>query len=251
MVTLINFVFDFTLLNIVDLLLKRRSKLIRLILASLVGEISLITLFISFTNIYSVIFKILLSILMCITAFNYKNVKYTFYNTIYLYLCGIILGGFMTYIYNEFKINREYSIQYIIVLLLALIFLYLYYRGILIFKNNYRNRFKVNIDYGANHYEGLGFLDSGNKLVSPFSGNPIILVEKEYISLHRLKIIPVPYNALNYHGILKCFKPDKLTIEGQIYKNVLIGISEERFNIDGCSVLLNIKLEGLWKYLKK
>ncbi len=248
MVTLINFVFDFTLLNIVDLLLKRRSKLIRLILASLVGEISLITLFISFTNIYSAIFKILLSISMCITAFNYKNVKYTFYNTIYLYLCGIILGGFMTYIYNEFKINREYSIQYIIVLLLALIFLYLYYRGILIFKNNYRNRFKVNIDYGANHYEGLGFLDSGNKLVSPFSGNPIILVEKEYISLHRLKIIPVPYNALNYHGILKCFKPDKLTIEGQIYKNVLIGISEERFNIDGCSVLLNIKLEGLWKY---
>ena len=244
-VILINYIFDFTLLNLVDLLLKRRCKLKRVLLGALSGEFSLITLFINLTNLSSVIFKIVLSILMCIITFNYKNIKYTFYNAIYLYLCGIILGGFMTYIYNEFKINREYSTHYIIVLLLALIFLYLYYKGLLILKTDYRNRYKVNIDYGTNHYEGVGFLDSGNKLVSPFSGNPIILVEKEYISLHRLKIIPVPYCALNYHGILKCFKPDKLIIEDKKYDNVLVGISEKNFNIEGCSVLLNINLEGL------
>lgn len=244
-VILINFIFDFTLLNTVDLLLKRNTKIKRLILGSVVGESSLIILFIKLSSIGNIIFKIVLSIAMCIIAFGYKDKKYTLFNTIYLYLTGIILGGFMTYLYNEFKINREYSYRYIFLLLSGLTFLYFYYKSITNFKRDYKNRYIVEIDYGKYHYSGTGFLDSGNKLVSPYSNSPIILVEKEYISLHRLKIIPVPFCALNHHGILNCFKPDLLLIGGKSYENVLIGLSDKSFNIDGCTVLLNSRLEDL------
>lgn len=244
-VILINFIFDFTLLNIVDLLLKRKAKVKRIILGAIIGETSLLTLLISFNSMGNLLFKVILSIIMCVVSFGYKDKLYTLYNTIYLYLSGIILGGFMTYLYNEFKINREYSYRYIFLLIIGLMFLYLYYKGIIRFKSNYRDRYSVKIDYGESHYEGIGFLDSGNKLVSPYSGKPIILVEKEYISLHKLKIIPVPFNALNHQGILKCFNPDKVFIDEKEYSGVLIGISERSFNIDGCSVLLNVLLEGI------
>lgn len=113
------------------------------------------------------------------------------------------------------------------------------------FKTNYNNRYTVLIDYENTHYEGVGFLDSGNKLVSPISGKPIILIEKEYITLHKLKLLPVPYNALNHHGILNCFKPEKVMINGIEIDNVLIGLSDVKFNIDGVSILLNARLEGI------
>lgn len=244
-VILINLVFDFTLINLVDLLLKRNSQVYRLLLAAIVGEASLVTLFINFSNIEGFIFKVLLGTGMCIVAFGYRNTKYTLINSIYLYLSGIILGGFMTYIYNEFKINRDYSIKYIIVLILGLVFIFIYYKSIVRFKVDYRNRYKVEIDYSDIHYEGIGFLDSGNKLVSPYSGKPIILVEKEYISLHRLKIIPIPYSALNYTGIINCFKPDNVVINGKHIDDILIGLSDKSFNIEGVSILLNAKVEGI------
>ena len=44
-VILINFMFDFALLGIVDLLLKRQTKISRLLLGAVVGETSLIILF--------------------------------------------------------------------------------------------------------------------------------------------------------------------------------------------------------------
>ena len=182
---------------------------------------------------------------MSIVAFNYRDFKYTLYNVIYLYLLGIVLGGFVTYLYNEFQINREYSIKYVILLVLSPLILIIYYKLMRKFKTNYNNRYTVLIDYENTHYEGVGFLDSGNKLVSPISGKPIILIEKEYITLHKLKLLPVPYNALNHHGILNCFKPEKVMINGIEIDNVLIGLSDVKFNIDGVSILLNARLEGI------
>lgn len=245
LIILINFIFDFSLLLSVDLLLKRNASWIRVILGSLVGGLSIITMFIQFTRIPLFIFKILLSVFMSIATFNYRDFKYTLYNVIYLYLLGIVLGGFVTYLYNEFQINREYSIKYVILLVLSPLILIIYYKLMRKFKTNYNNRYTVLIDYENTHYEGVGFLDSGNKLVSPISGKPIILIEKEYITLHKLKLLPVPYNALNHHGILNCFKPEKVIINGVEIDNVLIGLSDVKFNIDGVSILLNARLEGI------
>ena len=245
LIILINFIFDFSLLLSVDLLLKRNASWIRVILGSLVGGLSIITMFIQFTKVPLFIFKILLSVFMSITTFNYRDFKYTLYNVIYLYLLGIVLGGFVTYLYNEFQINREYSIKYVILLVLSPLILIIYYKLMRKIKTNYNNRYTVLIDYENTHYEGVGFLDSGNKLVSPISGKPIILIEKEYITLHKLKLLPVPYNALNHHGILNCFKPEKVMINGIEIDNVLIGLSDVKFNIDGVSILLNARLEGI------
>ena len=245
MIILINYIFDFCLLLTVDLTLKRNASIKRLLLSSIVGELSMLTLLFNIDGIYLILFKIGLSFLLSISAFKFKDIKYTFYNVVNLYFIGIILGGFVTFLYNEFSVNREFSLKYLIILLLSPIILLVYYKITKKFKMNYNNRYKVIIDYPYGHYEGTGFLDSGNKLISPFSGKPIILVEKEYIEYHKLKLLPVPYHALNYSGIIPCFKPDKLLINGKETNNVLIGLSEVKFNIYGVTVLLNARMEDL------
>lgn len=245
LVALINFVFDFTLLLTVSVLLKRNVSKKRLILGSLVGEASMITLFVNMNGIAMNVFKIVLTIAMVICAFSYKDFKYTFYNAVYLYLTGIILGGFEYYLFNEFRVGGQFGVKYLIVLVASPIILIIYYKLSRTLKNNYNNRHSVRIVYEDNEFMGTGYLDSGNKLVSPINGKPIILVEKEYIVHHKLKLVPVPYNALNHHGLLFCFTPTSVEIDGRQVDNVLVGLSEVKFNIDGCNTLLNARMENL------
>ena len=245
LVFLINLFFDFAIILTVDLLLKRKSSYKRIILGAVSGEISMLFLFINISGFLGLFFKFILSLIMCLIAFGFKSFKYTLNNILYLYLVSIILGGFMYFLYQEFEINAKLSVKYLIILSAAPIFLYIYYRLSSKIKNNYNNRYVIAFDYDNHHFDGLGYLDSGNKLISPINGKPIILVEKEYIKDHKLKLLPVPFNALNHQGLVYCFKPNNLTINGKHFSGVLIGISDIKFNIDGCNTLLNARLENL------
>lgn len=245
LIFVINLIFDFSLLLSVDVLLKRNVTIRRVILGSLVGELSMITLFVNMGNMVMFLFKILLSMAMVVATFSFKDAKYTFYNTAYLYLVGMILGGFENYLYNEFQVEGSFGFKYLIVLVLSPVALLTYYRLTKSLKVNYNNRHILKITYNGGYFEGTGYLDSGNKLVNPINGKPIILVEKEYIVHHKLKLVPVPYNALNHHGLLYCFSPDSLVVDGVEYKGIMVGLSEVKFNIDGVNALLNARMENL------
>lgn len=244
-VLVINFVFDFVLLMMVNLLLKRKMPKWRLVCGAAVGELSMASLWVNFDTVGLFIFKIFLSFLMTWVAFSIKDFKYCIYNVIYLYLVGIILGGFEYFLFNEFKVGSGFGLKYLIIIVLSPLVLAVYYKLANKLKNDYNNRHKLKIVYGEHVFEGVGYLDSGNKLVSPISGKPIVLVEKEYIVYHKLKLVPIPYNALNHHGLLYCFHPNELMVDGVLYPNVLVGLSEVKFNIDGCNALLNARMESL------
>ena len=77
---------------------------------------------------------------MVLIAFGYKNIKYTFYNIIYLYMVSIILGGFVYYLNVEFnKIND------LILLLLAPFILYIFMKSLKVVKEikNYYYKIKI------------------------------------------------------------------------------------------------------------
>ena len=67
---------------------------IYLILGAFVGSISLISLFLPINGIGLLIFKLILGLILCLVSFGYKNIKYTLYNLVYLYMTSIILGEF-------------------------------------------------------------------------------------------------------------------------------------------------------------
>ena len=57
------------------------------------------------------------------------------------------------------------------------------------------------------------------------------------------KTFPVSYNSLNNSGIINCIIAECINVVGLgIKKNVIVGISEDKFFIDGVDCILNTKL---------
>ena len=82
-------------------------------------------------------------------------------------------------------------------------------------------------------------------LEDPYLKRPIILLNNDRIKLNYNihKLLLVPYESLNNHGLLKCVIPEKIFIEGIGFRNdFLVGISNEEIKIDGVDCILSPKL---------
>ena len=233
---IINYLFDFISLFSVNNILKRKIKIYRLLIGSLIGSLSLLTLFISFNKIELLLLKLILSIFIIIITFNYKNIKYFFNNLYYFYIIEIILGGFIYLIKNNSNSNL------ILILLFTFIFIYLFIKKIIDLKNNYNKYLNIKLDINNKTYTFNAFLDTGNKLIDPIFKYPIILINNNELEGNIL----VPYKTINNESILKCLKGDNLYINNKkINKKFLVGISNN-INIDGVDCIFNERLmEGI------
>ena len=251
LIFLLNIWFDFLLLLSVSILLKRNIKFKRIILGSFVGGLTFFILFIKFNNITLFLFKILVSILMTIITFSYKNLKYTLTNLGYFYLTSIILGGGMYLVSDTLSFNSNglifyyngLEMNYIVLIIISPIIIFFYIKNTLKLKNNYSNYYKVDIIYKNKLYHLNGYLDTGNHLKDTYKHRNIILVNLD-INYNLEEVIYTPYNTLNHNGIIKCLKPDKIYVNKVLFNNYLIGLSNEKFKIDGIDCILHSSMKG-------
>ena len=92
-ILIINFIIDFILLFGVCLILRRQTNLKRLIISSLIGSITIISMFYNFSGILLFVIKLFTSLLMVVICCKFQSIKYTLKNIFYLYTLSIILGG--------------------------------------------------------------------------------------------------------------------------------------------------------------
>ncbi len=236
---IINFLFDVLLLLTINVVLKRYTSLKKIFIASIFGEITLISLIIPFSSFTLFLIKIILGTIMIIIAFGYKNIKYTLYNLLYLYMLSTILSGFIYYLNIEFNSN---CLMFIII---SPIILYIFIKSTkaLIEIKNYYYKIKIVLNDGEELLL-TSFLDTGNKLIDPITNKPIILINKKKIksNINIRSPMFVPYNALNNHGLLECIKPKYIIINNKKLNNYLIGLSEKSFKLNGVECLLNYKI---------
>ena len=95
LIMILNFVFDFLLLLSVSIILRRNVSINKLILGAFIGGISILFLFIKINSFELFIFKILISILMILISFGYKDIRYFGKNILFFYMTIIVLGGFL------------------------------------------------------------------------------------------------------------------------------------------------------------
>ena len=244
---ILNFFFDFILLLSVSILLRRSVSIYKILGGSFIGGVSILFLFIDLNSLTLFIYKFMISILMILVSFGYKNIKYTFKNILYLYTASIILGGFLYFLNVEFSyqqyglvfINNGLSINVIFLIIFCPIIIYIYVKQGLWLKNNYSNYYKVTIYYDNKKYLLNAFLDTGNNLVVPFTKKPVILINKK---IKVDKFFYIPYKGVNNQGMIKCFKVDKIEINNLVRKNIIVGLLNEKIKIDGVDCLLNKKL---------
>ncbi len=252
LIILLNFFLDFLLLLGVSLILKRNVKLIRLIIGALVGGISILSLFMDFNSFTLFLFKIFISFIMVFISFGFRGMKYVFNNLLYLYLLSIILGGALYFINDEFSYKNTgliffhsgFSINWIIIILASPIMIALYVKSVRKQKEELSKYYEVDITFLNNKTSHLtGFLDTGNNLVDPYKKRPIIVINKESLKGYKPRCILVPCVTVNKESMLKCFRIKKIVINGKIMEDeVLVGISDNNFNIEGVDLLLHKKI---------
>jgi stage II sporulation protein GA (sporulation sigma-E factor processing peptidase) len=206
-------------------------------------------------NILLLFFKVIISVVLSIIVFGYKDLKYTLKNILYFYLVSMLLGGAIEFLRNQFRfrnngvvfIDNGLGLSYIIIFVLGLYVFFNYIKCFKDLKNNYSNYYKCIIYYEDSSIVVNAFLDTGNKLKDPYSNKSIVLIDKEKIcDLNVRSPVYVPYNSLNNHGLLTCYNGFKLEIDGLFFDKFLIGVSDEKFYMDGIDCILNNSvLEGL------
>ncbi len=251
LVMIINFFFDFMLLLGVSILLKRRVKLIRIIYASFFGGLSILFLFFNISNFLLFIFKILISIMMILIGFGYRDIKYTIKNIIYLYFISIFLGGGLYLVNNLFSkhdgiifYHNKYSINISLIIILFPLIMYFYVKEIKNYKSNYSNYYNVRIYLNNQYVDLIGYMDSGNNLIDPITHKKVILIDKRKLIFNFDKYRYIPLNTVSGSSLVKCIKIDKVVINKMVFNNILLGIIDS-INLDGVDVLLNNKMEGI------
>lgn len=243
-----NFVIDLLLLLSVAVTLKRKVSFYSIVSGAFVGSFSIILLFYEFNNIELFFLKFMISIIMILVAFKYRDIKYFIKNISYLYFSSIILGGGI-YLFNNmvslennnFKfISNGYQLNFIGMLILSPLLIAYYVRKIKTLKEHTQYRYYTSIKYKDKNIEGIGYIDSGNSLT--FKRKPVVLISSSLINFEIDDYTLLPYQALNHIGIVKCFKIDYLKYDSNIMKNIYLGVMENDVGFDGIDFLLNSKM---------
>ncbi len=232
-VFIVNFLLDFMILYGTKKLLKINNKNYRIFFGSLIASLTSIVLFIDINSVNLFIFKFILSIFIILVSFGKNNF---FNNLFYFYLISIILGG----VIYLFDLNSSFYFNFLILITIFPIIIFMLVKEFLSYKNTYANKYEVTIYIKNKKYSLEGFIDTGNRLVSPIKKEPIILVN---LKLNVNNIIYVPYKALNTEGIISCVRPDKVIIGSKEFNNCLIGLAKDKFAIDGLNCILPNKFK--------
>ena len=245
LVLLLNFAFDFLLLLSVSIILRRMTNINRILIGAFVGSLSILLLFIKLNSSQLFFLKIIISIIMILISFGYKNIKYFLKNIGYFYMASIVLGGFLYFLNVQFSYKQEgivffhegLSINFIFLIIFSPIIIYIYVRQGLRLKNNYSKYHKVRMELQHKKIECIGYVDTGNKVTDPYGNrNIIFLGQKENMVGN---FVMVPYQTIDNQGFIKCFKVDKLEIDNkEIKKKYLVSFIGNKIGIDGVDCIL-------------
>lgn len=247
----INFIFDFLLLLSVTIILKRNIKISKIVFGSLIGGLSIFSLFIKINSIQLFFLKLFISILMVVITFDFKNIYYTFKNLVFLYMSSMVLGGTLYFLNIQFSYNHEglifyhngLSINVFVLILISPIIIHTYLNQLKELKINYSNYYKVDIKYKNKIIKLNAFLDTGNKLYDPITNIPIIVAkEKDFNNIDKFTLIP--YSTINGSSVIKCIKPDEIKINNKIInRKVRIGLVK-KIDMEGVGCILNPTIIG-------
>ena len=234
---------NYVILYGVGIILNRITKFYKVLFAATIGNIPLIFLFCHINNYIMNIITFVFAIIMSLVSFSYKDIIYTVKNVIYMYLISIFLAGSMYLVNTSFLPHiNSYLLNVLMLLVLSPIITYIYIKSIDKIKLGSSNYYLVDIYLKDRPKITVNaFLDTGNKLVDPYTKKAIILVQKNKIGELNNPLL-VPYETITEHGLLECYPVLKIYINNIGYrKRVLIGLIDE-VGIEGAECLLNSRL---------
>ena len=190
----LNFLFDAFLLYLTAIILKRQIKLWRMVLGGFIGSLLII---LSITPLHAVaghpVGKLFFSILMVLTAFGYKRLRFFSKALMTFYVTTFLLGGTLTGVHYFLQFDMDLAsnvaitqikgfgdpVSWLFVLLGFPLAWHFSRRNIEQFemtKIQYESLANVEILFMGMTLSVKGLVDSGNQLYDPISKMPVMIV---------------------------------------------------------------------------
>lgn len=258
----VNLIVNYLLLRATSVILGAERNAVRLLVSSLLGGVFSLIIFIEnippFLNI--LIKFAFLTVMVCV-AFRIGKISDFLKNFAAFFLCNFAFAGIMLamniFLTPELTIYKNGVVYFdidIITLVAASIGCYAVLSLISKFTRNRMVRnllYEISVEYNGKSVSGKALLDTGNTLRDTFSGKPVIIAEKQFIS----SIIPekaditqmnnfrlIPYSTIHSGGALPAFLADEVTVvyEGKriVLEDVYVALTEKKIVSSDYSVLL-------------
>lgn len=223
-------------------------------MGALSAGFSSLLIFIENLGVIMTLFKILTAIITIIITFGIKPIKQFFRRLFFLFAITFIFGGFVLAVYiffdKDIMIYSNGIVYFDVSMTFLIICSVIAYLIITIISKITNKKAPVNKEYIINiQNNGLNItctalMDTGNNLCDPFSGYPVIMVDKSiFIQLFKEeKIRLIPISTVNGDSLIRAFKPEKISINNYSTDKVYIG--ESNTKLEEYKVILNINLEG-------
>lgn len=188
-----NVIMNSIILYAAAIILKIKTKFIRIFISSIIGSIYAIILYITNLKIYtSIISKILLSIIMVYVAYNPQNVKKLWKQILIFYLTSFVFGGVALYLIYVIKPqdilieNGMFIGEYVLkVIMLAAIVAYFVIKiSLKIIKTKFSPKdmyCKIKFKLNGKEVETKAMIDTGNLVKEPITNTPVIIVESSLL----------------------------------------------------------------------
>lgn len=231
-----NIIINYCILSATKIFIHNNNSEWRTILAAVLGSLfSLVVFFPKLNFFYSLVLKLVCSATMCFISFGFKNIRVFLKSIIMVFVYTIIFCSAMITVYNIFKpqnmaiINDTvyFQIDSVLLILLTIITYLVILLIQKLFSQNFTNTLvNLKIKLQNKEYTCIGKIDTACSLSEPFSGSPVIIVEKEIFKDSNIKSERViPYNSLGNSGILYGVKAESVVIDSKIIdKDIYIGI---------------------------
>ncbi len=255
-----NIFMNFFLLYLLSKVSKNYTSNLKIFIASFIGSMYVIVIFIPSLHIfYSLIFKVIVSILMIYIAFIPKDIKRFLRLILIFYTEAFILGGgiigFFYLVYGDINsldsvfLLSKISTKFIIISsFIAILFVKI---GFDVFESYYSEKqCEVDLEIYLNGKSCTikGFIDTGNQLRDPLDGSKVIVssigalsslinIKDNNINLIKdasFKVRTIPYNAIGTeNGLLLGFKSEIVIAKNKnktkINKNITVALNDKSF----------------------
>ncbi len=255
-----NFVINYILLYITSLLSGGKHSAIRISVASSIGAIYAVCMFMPmFSLACSMAGKLILSLVICAVAFGFVPIKRYIKRLGFFYAVSLLCGGIVTALVspgNGTTLGVNNGIIYfntdIYTIIIASVITYWVIRLTYGVYRKYasRNLYRMTVCKNGRAVALNVLMDTGNMLWDPMSGGSVIVVEKDAVKglipeskpeddifdiAHHIRDVRlIPYKTIDTdNGLLVGFKPDKIYCSTPLKDDVIIGISSRKFGADG------------------
>ncbi len=191
---------------------------------------------------------------MVVITFGIKPYKQFLKRLFFFFAITFIFGGFALafyiffdkdmMIYSNGIIYFDIDMTFLTVVSVASYFIITIVTKITDKKAPENKEYLVTLENNGKSITCTGLMDTGNSLRDPFSGYPVVMVEKSIFNkiFNEDRIRYIPISTVAGESLIKAFRPDNLTIDNFSTDKIYIG--ESMVSHDAYKIILNINLEG-------